>query len=88
MNADKIVLIHNPSAVDRAETYRSSGGEGFKYDLPAEFVDLIVAKNRGGQTGTIPAKFWPSFTLFEEATPEEIEQIRAAEEAKRRRPRA
>lgn len=62
-NADKIILIHNPHAVERAETYRDDKDE----QLPGEMVDLIVAKNRGGRTGTVQATFWPSCTLFEDS---------------------
>jgi replicative DNA helicase len=78
MNADKIVLIHNSAAIARAEAYRTSANGEFKYDLSPELVDLIVAKNRGGQTGTVPALFQPSFTLFEEATASDLEEFRIA----------
>ncbi len=65
-NADKIILIHNPHAVERAETYRNENGD--EAPFPAECVDLIVAKNRGGRTGTAQADFWPSCTLFAESS--------------------
>lgn len=61
--ADKVVLIHNPSAVARSLAYRD-GTTTSMHALPAEEVDLIVAKNRGSTTGTTRALFWPSYTLF------------------------
>ncbi len=64
--ADKVILIHNPKAVERAEKYRMGADANTDGDLPAEAVDLIVAKNRGGRTGTAQCKFLPSYTRFEE----------------------
>ena len=62
-NADKVILIHNPAANARAEAIRQ--GEHSHGPLPAEEVDLIVAKNRGSRTGTTKVLFFPSYTLFQ-----------------------
>jgi replicative DNA helicase len=61
MNADNVVLIHNPIARERARAVRS--WQGFQ-SVPAEDVELIVDKHRGGPTGTIEARFFPALTLF------------------------
>jgi replicative DNA helicase len=64
-DADKVILIHNEHANERADAYRHA--EEQPKALEAEEVDLIVDKNRGGRTGTARAMFWPSFTLFGDA---------------------
>lgn len=66
MHADKIILIHNPHAVARAQAKRS--GSDFDKAPEAEEVDLIVDKNRGGRTGTVQATFFPHYTLFDNAS--------------------
>lgn len=60
-DADKVVLIFNPSAQARSQAYRN----GDRVDQsPREHVDLIVDKNRKASTGTVAATFYPGYTLF------------------------
>ncbi len=61
-DADKVILIHNPTAVARAESYVDDA-EPPNPNL-ADEVDLIVSTHRGGKTGTIRAVYWPAFTKF------------------------
>jgi replicative DNA helicase len=65
-DADKVILIHNQAANERAAA-RRRGEDVFKL-IDGEPVDLIVDKNRGGPTGTVGAVFFPSYTLFADAT--------------------
>lgn len=81
-DADKVVLIYNPSYNERSAAYRN--GDDVK-PLDKEHVDLIVDKNRGARTGTVAATFWPSFTLFTRFDGDPIELERAEAEAPRRR---
>lgn len=62
-DADKIVLIYNPSAIERQKAFR----DGNKYEAPAnETVQLIVGKARGGGTlGTVRSVFFPGCGRFE-----------------------
>ena len=61
MNADNVMLIHNPFARERAAMFR----DGKSVPTPAsELVELIVDKHRGGPTGTVRVTFHPSRTLF------------------------
>jgi len=62
-DADKVVLIHNPNAVVRAEAYANGDAVAPDPDQ-ADEVDLIVGKHRGGPTGTIRALYWPTYTTF------------------------
>lgn len=63
-NADAVILIHNPAAVERAEEYRNDSAKRFDA-LPMETVDLILAKRRGGgRTGTVQVGFWPTIVTF------------------------
>lgn len=80
MDADKVVLIFNPSAAARAAAYRN--GERMEA-LQREHVDLIVDKNRGARTGTVAATFYPSYTLFTKFDGDEADlaQLRAAGES-------
>lgn len=73
MDADKVLLIHNPSAALRSATVRSARDSMTNRDV--EYVELLVDKNRGGDQGKAIVRFWPSFTLFESADPEEIERV-------------
>lgn len=65
MNADIIVLIHNPFARERVKAIHESGGS--PPPRTAESVELIVDKLKGGRTGTVRAAFWPHLTLFADA---------------------
>lgn len=62
-DADKVVFIHNPHALERMRTIR----EGDKIPQPeAEVAELIVAKARGGGTmGTVRTVFFPGYGRFE-----------------------
>lgn len=65
-DANKVVLIWNPSAQERVHEYadipKNSRDEGL-FDC----VELIIAKCRGGgRTGIVRVAFRPEFTLFEE----------------------
>lgn len=62
-DADKVILIHNPAAVERAEAYANGDAQRVDPDQ-ADEVDLIVGKHRGGPTGTIRALYWPTYTTF------------------------
>ena len=66
MNADNVLLIHNPAARDRALTYHNGGTPAAS---AGDVVDLIVDKHRGGPTGTVQAQFIPSLTLFSDLPP-------------------
>lgn len=61
-DADKIILIHNPHAVQRMQAFR----DGSNFELPtSEVVELIVGKARGGGTmGTVRALFFPGSAQF------------------------
>lgn len=63
-DADRVILIHNPSAIARAEAY--ANGESATAPDPdqADEVDLIVDKCRHGRPGTVSAYYWPSYTTF------------------------
>jgi replicative DNA helicase len=62
-DADKVVLIHNPHAAARAETFRDSGTREEPPDN--EIAELIVTKARGGELGTVRTKFWPRSGRFD-----------------------
>lgn len=81
-DADKLVLIYNPSYHARAGSYRADG-EG----IGKEFVELIVAKNRGAPLGTVPATFWPAYTRFGpfDGTEEDLEELAASGEGGRKK---
>ena len=85
-DADKVVLIHNPHADERRAARRS--GEQVAATLAHEVVDLIVDKNRGGPEGKVSVRFYPSFTAFGDAMPEDLQSFATAapREAPRRRP--
>jgi replicative DNA helicase len=79
-DADKLVLIYNPSYHARASSYKTGESEA----VMKEFVELIVAKNRGAPMGTVPATFWPAYTKFQafDGTPEDLEELSASGERK------
>jgi replicative DNA helicase len=62
-DADKVVLIHNPHAAARAETFRDSGTREEPPDN--ETAELIVTKARGGELGTVRTTFWPRSGRFD-----------------------
>lgn len=63
-DADKIILIHNPHAAARAETFRDSGAREEPPDT--ETAELIVTKARGGgELGTVRTTFWPKSGRFD-----------------------
>ncbi len=72
-DADKVVLLHNPSAVARRQTRRTR--DEVDGDLAGELVDLIIDKNRGGREGRVSVLFFPSLTLFADASPEDIARL-------------
>lgn len=61
-DADKVVLIHNESALERRSQDRSE--EADNAELPNEVVQLIVDKNRGGREGLVHCLFQPSRSSF------------------------
>lgn len=67
-DADKIILIHNPHAAERAEMFRDSGSHVEPPDT--ETVEFIVTKARGGELGTVRTTFWPKCGRFEPFTGE------------------
>ncbi len=62
MNADVMLLIHNPEMQKRSAAILS--GDSVNTPSEAETCELILEKCRGGRTGTIQAVFWPALTLF------------------------
>lgn len=60
--ADKVLLIHNESALGRRMADRDASDE--VTELPGEVVQIIIDKNRGGQEGIAPAMFFPSQSAF------------------------
>jgi replicative DNA helicase len=60
-DANAVILIHNPSAIARAEAYADAAHSD---PTDADEVDLIIGKVRHGAPGTIRARYWPAFTLF------------------------
>jgi replicative DNA helicase len=68
-DADKVILIYNPQAVERSAVQ----ADHKKPPTPSpdgEVVDLIVDKNRGGSLGTARALFFPQFTRFDNLSQE------------------
>jgi replicative DNA helicase len=62
-DADKIILIHNPHAAERAKAVRDSDE---RKDPEPEVARLIVGKARqGGTTGTVRTVFLPTCGRFE-----------------------
>jgi replicative DNA helicase len=66
--ADKVLLIHNESALARRLEDRPESDE--VTELPGEIVQIIIDKNRGGQEGIAPAMFFPSQSVFNDLTRE------------------
>jgi replicative DNA helicase len=60
-HADKVILMHNESALARRTASRAEAVAG-----PArpEIVDVIVDKNRGVPEGSVCVAFWPSTSSF------------------------
>ncbi len=82
-DADKVLLIWNPSAATRSHQRREKGAA-----FSAEVADLIVDKNRGGQNGRALAWFLPTYTTFTDMSREDVERVeeergRAAESGRR-----
>jgi replicative DNA helicase len=62
-DANAVVLIHNPRAIERAEAY--ANGHGTRPDPDeADEVDFIIGKVRHGAPGTLRALYWPTYTAF------------------------
>jgi replicative DNA helicase len=84
MDADKIILLHNPKAAERARVRVRPPRDGVyakPAPAPAELVDAIVDKARmGGRTGTAVVVFFPSRVYFGDATEDQIDE-REREEA-------
>jgi replicative DNA helicase len=80
MDADKLILLHNPSAIARRGERRM--GAVVDREVAPEVVDLILDKNRGGAEGRIAVMFHPALSTFATITPERlarhIEQENAA----------
>jgi replicative DNA helicase len=68
-DADKVILIHAPAALERSRNAEKQGNEDEPF--PPETVDLIVDKNRGGRVGTRTVLFWPSYVCFTSYTEQE-----------------
>lgn len=80
MHADKIVLIWNQEARQRALAFRNKDKPGDT--LPVEPVEFIVDKARGGgRTGIVKAMFEPQFTHFRSMTDSELEWVLRQEES-------
>ena len=60
--ADKVLLIHNESALGRRLADRDPAEE--VKELMPETIQIIIDKNRGGQEGLAPALFFPSQSAF------------------------
>lgn len=72
-DADKVILLHNPAAAERALARRR--GLDVERPLESEFVDIIVDKNRGGRTGKVGALFFPSYVLFADPADEDYDRF-------------
>lgn len=62
-DSDKILLLHNPAALARAEAY-ANGDRAPVDETTMDEVDIIVGKHRGGAPFTVRAGFWPAFCTF------------------------
>jgi replicative DNA helicase len=69
-DADKVILIHNTRAAVRSHVQLDDGGV-----FPAEDVDIIVDKNRGGRMGKALTWFYPTYTAFTDMTLEDQRRI-------------
>jgi len=58
-DADKVILIHNPEALERA----AQTDEDSESCRPERAL-LIIDKNRGGRVGTVNVWFWPYIVSF------------------------
>lgn len=72
-DADKVILLHNPAAAERALARRR--GQEVERPLEAEFVDIILDKNRGAKTGKVGALFFPTYVLFADPAEEDYERF-------------
>ncbi|MGK3981367.1 replicative DNA helicase [Sorangium sp. So ce118] len=72
-DADKVILLHNPAAAERALARRR--GQDVERPLEAEFVDIILDKNRGSKTGKVGALFFPTYVLFADPSEEDYERF-------------
>lgn len=83
-DADKVMLIWNPSHAARAAQYRNGESSAAPF---MEHVEIIVDKNRGGSTGTIAATFYPSLTKFTafKGTDDDLAQLRAMDPGAKKR---
>jgi replicative DNA helicase len=63
MDADHIILLHNPHREERAD--------GKRADEPSDEVEIILAKNRGGKPASIPALWIPSQQCFQPQEPKQ-----------------
>lgn len=62
-DADTVLFIHRPDAVGtKVSETMTAGRPG------GEVAQLIIAKNRGGQVGTVSLRFWKGCTRFEEVS--------------------
>ena len=80
-DADKLLLLHNPSAIARRGERRM--GAAADREVAPEVVDIIVDKNRGGVEGRVAVVFHPALSTFADITPAQlarhIEQENAAD---------
>jgi replicative DNA helicase len=72
-DADKVILLHNPAAAERALARRR--GQDVEKPMEAEFVDIILDKNRGSKTGKVGALFFPTYVLFADPSEEDYERF-------------
>lgn len=63
MDADHIILLHNPHREERAD--------GKRADEPSDEVEIILAKNRGGKPASIQALWIPSQQCFQPQEPKQ-----------------
>ncbi|MEP7125709.1 MAG: DnaB-like helicase C-terminal domain-containing protein [Byssovorax sp.] len=76
-HADKVILMHNESALERRTAPRTEGSAA-----PAEIVDIIVDKNRGVPEGSVCVMFWPSTSAFTACAPIDEREHRATRKAR------
>jgi len=78
-HADKVILLHNESALARRTAAQD---EGAPRELGAEVVDIIVDKNRGVPEGSVCVSFWPSTSSFGPCSGLDAREHRAARQAR------
>jgi replicative DNA helicase len=63
-DADIVCFLHRPDLYSKKSEENGEGDDPFK----ARIVEVIIAKQRNGPTGSFEMVFLPNYTRFEEQT--------------------